>query len=128
MANAPSMRCNTLLMPGPPHLLGPWGSAGPGAVRVASSCRRFRPATNSFLRRIAKRCVRGLAALRRTKMGGSGPDDCPAFFTELDQRNHAGFHTLGIINERWFLAFLAGHRLEGVLAGHERDVRHTLLE
>jgi len=31
---------------GPPHLLGPWGSAGPGAVRVASSYHRFRPATS----------------------------------------------------------------------------------
>src|SRR5262249_59086754 len=30
---------------GPPHLLGPWGSAGSGAVRVASSWRRSRPAT-----------------------------------------------------------------------------------
>jgi len=31
---------------GPPHLLGPWGSAGSGAVRVASSWRRSRPATS----------------------------------------------------------------------------------
>jgi len=30
---------------GPPHLLGPWGSAGLGAVRVASSWHRSRPAT-----------------------------------------------------------------------------------
>src|SRR5262249_62261136 len=30
---------------GPPHLLGPWGSAGSGAVRVASSWPRCRPAT-----------------------------------------------------------------------------------
>jgi len=29
---------------GPPHLLGPWGSAGRGVVRVASR-RHFRPAT-----------------------------------------------------------------------------------
>jgi len=31
---------------GPPHLLSPWGSAGLGAMRVASSWHRSRPATS----------------------------------------------------------------------------------
>jgi len=36
---------NPAVCSGPPHLLGPWGSAGSGAVRVASSWSRSRPAT-----------------------------------------------------------------------------------
>src|SRR5262249_37760267 len=93
-----------------PHLLGPWGSAGPGAVRAASSCRCFRPAT----------CFLEWSLL--------GPDDGPTFFAELDQCDDAGLHALGILDKGWFLAFLAGHCLKRVLAGHERDIRHALLK
>src|SRR5262245_65739760 len=63
---------------------------------------------------------------RRTSLLGS--DDGPALFAELDQSDHARLYALNIVDERRFLAFLARHCLERILAGHERDVRHSLLE
>ena len=56
------------------------------------------------------------------------PEDSPAFFAEFDQRDHPGLHTLGIFDQRRLLALGAGHRLERVLAGQERNVGHALLE
>src|SRR5262249_50735737 len=50
--NRPKNSCESIDNPtecsGPPHLLGPWGSAGTGAGRVASSGHRSRPATNPW--------------------------------------------------------------------------------
>src|SRR5262245_58727617 len=63
---------------------------------------------------------------RRTSL--LGPDDGPALFAKLDQSDHARLYALNIVDERRFLAFLARHCLERILAGHERDVRHSLLE
>src|SRR5262245_5628396 len=57
-----------------------------------------------------------------------GSDDGPALFAELNQSNHARLDALSIINERRLLAFLARHCLERILTGHERDVRHSVLE
>src|SRR5262249_12942460 len=88
---------------------GPWGSAGSGVVRVASL---------SLL----------LAGHHLSRSCALGPNDRPAFFTELDQRDHAVFDAVCIFVQRRLLACIAGHRLQSVLARHERDIGHALLE
>ena len=104
---------------------------GVGCERpAASSCRpgRAKRGPGPIATGLSRDLAEYGSPLSRGRREGLRPDDGPAFFAELDQRHHAGGHARGVRNQRRLLAFLAGHGLERVLAGHEGDVRHALLE
>src|ERR1044072_2449322 len=45
------------------------------------------------------------------------PDDGPALFAQLDQRDDAGGHPLGVGDDRDLLVLALGHAVDRVLAG-----------
>ena len=79
-------------------------------------------------RALSRQARRPQPGCARCRLGGLRPNDRPALFAEFDQRDHAGGHARSVVDQRRLLAFVAGHGGERVLAGHERDIRHALLE
>src|SRR2546423_15078243 len=56
----------------------------------------------------------------------SWPDNRPAFFAQFDEGHDAGLDVLGVLDDRNGLALPLGHRVDGVLARLEADIRHAL--